>query len=324
MTTAADAPVNPDPTLQIWTLVIAGLAALAAILAGIIAAVSASRRERASWLRQEQTLAYEAFASAAWSAVDEFSTGSVAKALADPKFAGLEESKDRVLSHMPQLFDSARRIFVIGGSDVAHAVAEYIDVWSGRSLMAIPRTGVVHVVALEQHHRYLEHFISRLMLLSTVMRADLGLLSRRGRKEIPKRKEGLPPLPPSSYAGSDPGEAARIMMEWRVRRWDNTDKVGPDYTTGEHPWAMLNVHHNELYQPLVAMVRKIPNAAWIAAIHSSLTPHQVDLIERDIATLVTTGAQGDMMFGGNRWVPGEYEGERLYWWTEAECPPAQP
>ncbi|XAZ30689.1 hypothetical protein AAHB34_16210 [Paenarthrobacter ureafaciens] len=323
MITAADSVATPDPTLQIWTLVISGLAALAAIGAGIIAAVSASRRERASWLRQEQTLAYEAFASAAWAALDEFSTGSVAKALAHPEFVGLEESRAVVEGHMPKLFDTSRRIYVVGGSDVIRAVAEYVTMWSTRSLMAIPKTGAIHAVALYQHRDYMAHFADRLMLIASIMRADLGLLSRKGRKDILGRKERLSVLPPVSFEDSLPGEAHGVLIRWRVRRWDNPAQIGPEYTTDAYPWALMNVRHEELFQPLVAVVRKIPNTAWIAAIDSSLTHYQVDQIERDIAALVTTSGHGETRFGGDKWLPGEIEGERLYWWTSAECPPAK-
>ena len=78
--------------LQIATVVVASVAALAAIFAAVVSAYAASRRERASWLREQQMKAYEAFSVAAHAATSEATTGAVDRALQAPFTQGLDES----------------------------------------------------------------------------------------------------------------------------------------------------------------------------------------------------------------------------------------
>jgi hypothetical protein len=319
------AEAAPDLGLQIWTLVIAAFAALAAVFAAILSAVSASKRDRSQWLRQEQTVAYETFSAAAWAALDEITLGAVGTALHDPDFTGLDEAITAVESHSPKLYDAARRIAVVGGSEVAREVLGYTAEWTHRSGLAVPLSGAAHQAAHEQRGFYIQHFTARLLRLAETMRDDLGLLSKKDRKILSWNREVVnPPLPDMHFDDAQPGEANRVLRKWKVRTWEADPTVGPDYRRDDTPWALMDLPHNELFQPLVAVLRKLPRAAWILAIDSSMTPEQVDLIERDAATLVTTfGRSGETRYGGKTWLSGVVPGERIYWWPESEAPKAQ-
>jgi hypothetical protein len=315
------AEVAPTTAVQIWTLVVAAFAALAALSGAILAAISASHRDRAAWLRQEQTLAYEAFSSAAWTGLDELSSGAVERALQHPQFTGLDESVLAVQSHTAKMFDAYRRIAVVGGTQVVEEVGDYVAEWTIRCGIAVPLSGVAHTVALEQWLFYVKHFSSRLLLVATTMRDDLGLLSKDGRTNLLRDRETRIPPPPLNFHGANVGDANFTLRRWKVRTWGPNPTVGPNYQTPHTPWVAMKLPHNVLRRPLIAAMRKAPGAAWIFAMDSSLTPSQVDLIERDAATVVTTnGRGGDTKFGGGQWVAGEVPGERIYWWDQADGP----
>lgn len=310
----------PDTGVQIWTLAVAAFAALAAVFGAVLAAISASKRDRSSWLRQEQTLAYEAFAASAWAALDELASGAVDTALQDAHFAGLDDSVDAVLAHGGKLLDAVRKITVVGGSEVVLETWTYAVEWVQRSTLAVPMSATAHAPALEQRAFYIQHFGLKLLTLAALMRDDLGLLSRKEAKKLTQDRAEAMKLPALDMDSASAGEANAILRNWRVRTWER-DAIGPDYRHDGTPWAMLNVRHAVLFQPLVAMLRKIPDVPWMLAIASEMTPAQIDLIERDAAMVVTTyGRRSHAKYGGRQWIAGELPGERLYWWTETDAP----
>lgn len=313
----------PDPTIQYWTLAVAALAAVAAIVAAVISGWSTSRRERSAWLRQEQTLAYEAFQEAAWAGLDEITNGAVATALEHAEFEGLDDSVNTVLAHNGPINDAARRIAVLGGPQSIRPVMEFVSSWSARAGHAVPLSGASHEPANQQRLAYIEYFSHQLWVIATRMRIDLGLVSRRARKNWEKGLPESPAAPPEHYHDIAPGEANQILQRWRVWTWvqEGEATVGPGYVTDEMPWAHLRLNHSVLFQPMAAMIRKPANAPWFLAIDSSLSPEQVDILERDIATVVCTfGRSSKAKYGGNHWVSGESQGERIYYWTMENAP----
>jgi hypothetical protein len=177
-------------------------------------------------------------------------------------------------------------------------------------------------MAHKQRFTLIHVFRERAARLAFIMRRELGVtVAKPWKKDLTASKPATE-LPRLGFHDQPSGTANAFLQDWKVRTWGNpVPTVGPDYRTEETPWAYLSVSHSVLAQPLAAMVRKIPGLPWFLAIESSLTAEQVDLVERDVASLVIAHARrGSNKYGGLAWVSGELPGERLYRWAMDDLP----
>ncbi|MCJ1707709.1 hypothetical protein [Microbacterium sp. VKM Ac-2923] len=314
---------SPRP-LELWTLIVAAFAALAAVVAAIITAVAAVRRDRSSWIRQEQTAACEMFSAAMHAAMDGISAGAVDRALHTPGFVGLEESFEGFSPLLGSVNESLRKLLVVGEEHSLAAAVDFMDGLAGLGALAYPRSGAAHEAALSQRAATI-HTLARLALRADfAFRADLRVMSpgerRRFFAEFEKH-EGAPSLAPR-----DPGTARATLIDWRVRTWDFEDsEARGGWLRADSPWSMLRVNNTNLYRPLGAVLIIRPNMPWRAAISSNLTPHQIAEIEADMSLLVRYGGRGGktLYAGGNGgWVDGEIEAEQIWFWQLEGLPAA--
>ncbi|NKG22189.1 hypothetical protein [Paeniglutamicibacter terrestris] len=326
LTMAAATVEAADPTLQMVTLFVSSIAALSGITAVVIGSRMSSHESKNVWLREEQIRSYESFTAAAWAGLDEIAGGATQAALDHPEFLGLGEARVKVASHTSSIIDAYRKILVVGGEKVVSAAGQYFSDWSHIHGAAVPLPGTAHEMALHQRLSVITQLTLGLRQLSTVMRDDLKLLNKKQRKIQRKQPDGTQfvGFPRTDFSEAMPGEANAILQQWLVRTWDGVgNSIGPSYVRNDTPWGLLKVRHRRLLQPLIAVLRKSGDRPWMLAIDSALTLKQIDLVERDAASIVVSHGHGPTThFGGNQWLPGETTDERLYWWTLAEAPPS--
>ncbi|WP_455904735.1 hypothetical protein [Microbacterium sp.] len=306
--------------LQIATVVVASVAALAAIFAAVVSAYAASRRERASWLREQQMKAYEAFSVAAHAATSEATTGAVDRALQAPFTQGLDESWEIVRQPQGEVHAAMRPLLVVGQQRSLRAASTFILMLSDVLPLCYPLSGAAHAPALAQRNLALTALLDASVHVDQAFRADLHVVGRREQRALNRAANGEPTPTSSDLAPRAPDKARGQLALWLVRDWDYQDK--DSWIRNDTPWAMLNLQHRVLFQPLVAMAIKRPDFPWRAAISSDLEPSQVREIEADLLDLIRHGGRGSGgHFGGKQWVEGEVPGEKIWWWTEADAPP---
>lgn len=325
---AAPAAV-PGPTgIQIATLVVASIAALGAVFAAIVISVATAKREKSAWLRQKQAEAYDKFQQSAWKAANRvMGGGEIATALNTPNFVGLEHREKYIDQGHTELRNALHDVSVVGQKLTLEHCAILVDWWRLLASLASPLPGTAHWAALEQRVKAINNLDQFLMNMATAMRCDLGVLSRQHAKKL--RASELSELPSDHpIAKKGRGEAHKVLKEWLVRDWDGVilETGGHDtYVREDYPWSLLVVDATILMQPLAAVARKLPTAAWMFAIDSSITAVAVDEIEKDMVRLVTGHRTAwRTLHGGEGWVDGEIAGEMLFWWTMDEVPHTAP
>jgi hypothetical protein len=307
-----------DPSIQFWTLIIAGIAAVAAILAAVITVNATSRLSRMTWIRAEQVAAYEAFSSTAWAAYEELATGAVHRALAEPENAHLEAAFEKVDDHTRNMSMSFRNLLVVAGPETLHAASTFHDYWTQHLRAAVPLRGAAHAPALAQYRAIADQSFQLLHRIAFAMRADLNLSRARVPRRL-KSREREPELA-TSYV-SPAGDPSTTLRRWRVRNFANelpTD--GDGYFTLDTPWALLKLRSmpREMSEPLAAVVRKPQDGPWLAAVAASLNARDRERVLKEIVLLVTSnGAPRDTQMGAQHWVEGEKPGERMWWWSMA-------
>lgn len=196
----------------------------------------------------------------------------------------------------------------VGGLPVVKQATELMALSISRSGPVVPLSGATHAVAHDHRFLYLSILRTALIDLAVTMLQDFGLIPKgRRRTAVNWMTEPYKDLPDLSFAEAPHGRANKVFQAWRVRTWSTVAEptIGPNYCTSETPWAML-LRHNVLVQPLVAVLRKPQDQAWSPAIEAKLSPTQVDLIERDVAGIVSSIGRGKTStYGGRLWVAGE-------------------
>jgi hypothetical protein len=300
--------------VQVATLLAAAIAALSAISGVVITAVTSARRDRSGWLRDQQAEAYEEFAKAAWSYVDELTNGAVDRALQRHGFVGLDEARDELTQHIREVQVSQRRVLVMG-----RWYAVYASMLMQRDLtdlapLAYPLRGAVPTAALEQRRRAIAALSDAVVLVASAFRADLGVMSLlprlRLRRELRRwgRHGSRVPLP-------TPEDAGRYLLAWQVRNWDgHVPKAPLGYVNGKPP--MYKGRHEGAGLPKAAagLLVKRPDHPWRAALSPGLTATRSAYIQHQMAQIVVHGGRVPLEGEGGEWNEGPAEGERFWRW----------
>lgn len=313
----AEAATTVPIELQIATIIVAGIAAVAAVVAAVITAMMAARRDRNSWLRQQQTESYEHFSDVAHAAVDEVVSGAVDYALHLPHFPGLDASWDALGPRHTAINNAVRRLIVIGEKRSMTAAVAFAKTFGEIVPMAYPLSGAAHKPATELRLAVFNVMIESVLNVDMAFRADLNVMSRGDRRRFDTEQDASSNKKLALTRRPDDGHAA--LLNWRVRDWDYQEVGDEGWLRSDYPWSTLHLYNNAVFQPLVGMLTKVPDLPWRAAIASGISKEAVGAIETDMFEVARYGGRGGQtLLGGQHWIEGQQPGERIWFWTEAD------
>lgn len=315
---AASQAANPS-WIDMLTLILAGVGAIGGIAAALIAARSATRREWAAWLRQEQARTCKEF-HRAMEGSHESVIHPINAAMKKPDKAGLGKARKAALASGDKLSLQLMDMAVYAPSDTNKAAVDVGKLWLPLLSQAAPLPGCGHHTADVQRQWCVSILTSLSLIPVWQMRIDLGIASAEERRRSPKSLDELRAII-KSHAADLVSDARKTLADWEVQRWSRTGLQDPEitlgYGTNDKPWGDINATHPEFLQPLAAVLRKPKKSAWMLAIEESLPAQTIAQIERDAVAVVTNHGKmyESFPFGKSACVEVETPGENLYFWT---------
>jgi hypothetical protein len=329
MTAVEAAAENRGITLA--TLIVSSVAATAVISAAIVTAVLASRRERNSWLRAAQTEAYIEYSALAWRVATEAAGGPVEKALKAPGFVGLDEAWDDFEQHTLAHLHGMNRVTPIAAPRTLEASAQFLGVVTALTPLAFPLIGTANRAANIQRVAVLKALSTSAGRLGIAMRQDQGIgrfwrrgplrrflsgNTRRHKKILDLHKKDITKL----TTPATPENARPALIEWQVRRWDDSIPVSPGgYLTDDVGWSAMILPKHINPDLLSAVLLRSKGEPWFLMIAERTPPAMVLLIEADCAEIVKHHGRGGVVKSApSVWQDGIVEGQSVRIWPRAK------
>lgn len=232
----ANPPTTGLTSFQLWTLVIAAVAAvgIGSITAAIWTAFTTGRRERGAWLRELQINANQDFYASVEAISIYVLVGPIEQALRSRQFDELAAAADGLGDLALTLTSKYQRIIHVGVAktvDTAHIAYALIPTLA---LQALPLPGAVNGPALRQRAAAGKSISELATHLLLVMRRDMGLMPWsewrewkvryhlfKNRKLTAQQEQAKSPVDRSDYVHEeyDRVDQLSITLEnWEVRR----------------------------------------------------------------------------------------------------------
>ncbi len=309
---ASATTTQPQPTtaIQIWTLVVAAIAAFAAIVAPTIGAIVTSRAQRGAWLRELQIRAGQEFHSDLEDLL-AFVSGAVNVALQTGQGNSLAQMSSTDLDVLLRsLVNTYQRLLHVGQKktvDVADAIQTHIRVYAR---LAVPLPGAINRASRDQRTVALEAISGAMVHLLFAMRQEAGLISwrqRKQRQEVRKtRKAWLTRYEEEAKSQVDRGGSLPNLVEL-LRTWQvmplRSNELPADIRgyevdsaqLGLGQWYLHGTEHVEMWVPsdmeVQAVAVKPGVEPWRFGITRGLPVRVQGKIYRDAVRLITGHAR---------------------------------
>lgn len=306
----APTSVATSPTaIQIATLVVAGIAAVGAVIAAIVISISTSRREKNAWRRQQQTAANEKYYSAAAELVHYVASGEPDSAAKHPTFVGLEESIDRIPALTSELQKALTPIQVVAEQETIAAATEAMVVLPILAHLAIPLIGTANHAGWQQRGEAIRQMASITDWVATTMRRDLGIKVAADEKAAERaEKKDWRTLLVAPVDRRDALDPPSELQRWRVRN-GRTGELPTAFDGYAVPMIYVVVDNTHRAQ---AVLTTSHGEFWHFQIFAFLHPAVSEAITRDAARLVAGHAHAYDAKLVVSWSTGGVPSERVW------------
>lgn len=310
--------LQPDDWVAALTLMFAGVAAIAAIVASLITA----RHERTAWQRDETTRVYRAVQESLEGLVQAVAGSPVDTALHHPAFEGLDEAREIALKRIDAFVEALTHARLFIRPRTLDLVEEVESALFNVTFRACPVRGCVSVAALNQRTVMLAWLGETVRTVTLSMRRDLRIDARwrrlcsvwlvwRSRKRLSEARATL------ERTQLDQPEAT--LGAWRVGRWHNGRPQDPDdpafvakYDTADYPWANLPITDPYAAQQLAAIAYRVKGFRWMVGVQADLPSSLRELVYQDVVRLITQHGNGAVLPGA-AWI-ATTEGNPAHVW----------
>jgi hypothetical protein len=260
-----------------WRTFVAG--AVGGLIVAAANHVFTRSRERGAWLRELQVDANRELYSSAQNMMTFVTTANPNRS-ADP----LGWDPGQLSTLIEALNHSIMKTMQVGEDDTLKASWALVRGLPPLAYLALPLPGTMHIAGLEQRRQAIQAMGALLAEVSAVMRQDIGLLSRKERRQL-KKSRAAPRYAPLLVSPIDrPGaHLERLLWSWQVLTTDGIDM--PDSIAG------YDVDEIDMKAPTghvaQAALFKSTVGHWQFGVRSDVHPDVKNKIAADALRLIT-------------------------------------
>lgn len=175
-------------------------------------------RERGAWLRELQVEANRDL----YSSAQELMT-FVTTANPDRSAHPLGWDPGRLSELIAALNHSILKTMQVGEADTLTVSSALVRAFPPLAYQALPLPGTAHIAGMEQREAAIQGMSAMLAEVAAVMRQDIGLLSRKERRELKKRRAAPSYLPLLVSPADRPGaHLGQLLWNWEVLTVDGS------------------------------------------------------------------------------------------------------